>query len=100
MLKCARATFFAAVLWFGFSAYAQSLPCPAGTLANVLGTSCSVGSLIFNFGTDFRGVTFSGGLFGQITPADIGFVPLQLDNKVGFRLVLNFVDGPPSNDVN
>jgi probable HAF family extracellular repeat protein len=93
MLKCARATFFAAVLCFGFSAYAQPLPCPAGTLANVLGTDCSVGSIIFNFGTDFQGFTFSGGLFGQITPADIGFVPVQSDNKVGFRLVLNFVDG-------
>jgi uncharacterized membrane protein len=59
-----------------------------------------VGPIIFNFGTDFQGVTRSGGVFGQITPADIGFVPLQLDNKVGFRLILNFVDGPSSNDVN
>jgi hypothetical protein len=90
MLKCARATFFAAVLCFGFSVSAQPLPCPAGTLANVLGTSCSVGSLIFNFGTDFQGGTTVSP--GHITPADIGFVPLQSDNKVGFRLVLNFVD--------
>ena len=60
MLKCARATFFAAVLCFGFSVSAQPLPCPAGTLANVLGTSCSVGSIIFNFGPDFQaGLTSS-----------------------------------------
>src|SRR6266853_3009910 len=93
MLKCARATFFAAVLCFGFSVYAQPLPCPAGTMANVLGTSCSVGSIIFNFGNDFQGFVFSGVVSGQMTPADIGFVPVQLDSKVGFKLVLNFVDG-------
>jgi hypothetical protein len=96
MLKCIRATFFAAVLCFGFSGYAQTLPCPAGTMANVVGTSCSVGPIIFNFGNDFQGSTFSGILGGQITPADIGFVPLQSDNKVGFRLVLNFVDAATS----
>jgi len=96
MFKCARATFFAAVLCFGFSVSAQTLPCPTGTLANVLGTSCSVGSLIFNFGTDFQGGTFSNVLNGQITPADIGFFPVQSDNKVGFRLVLNFVYAPPN----
>jgi len=94
MFKCARATFFAAVLCFGFSVSAQTLPCPTGTLANVVGTSCSVGSLIFNFGDDFQGFVFSPGVSGQITPADIGFIPLQSDNKVGFRLVLNFVDAP------
>jgi uncharacterized membrane protein len=65
-------------------------------MANVIGTSCSVGSIIFNFGNDFQGSTFSGILGGQITPADIGFVPVQSDNKVGFRLVLNFVDAPIS----
>jgi hypothetical protein len=94
MLKCARATFLAAVLCFGISLSAQTSPCPAGTLANVLGTSCSVGPLIFNFGTDFQGGTFSNVLNGQITPADIGFFPVQSDNKVGFRLILNFVDAP------
>ena len=94
MLKCARATFFAAVLCFGFSVSAQTLPCPTGTLANVLGTSCSVGPIIFNFGTDFQGFTVSGGLGRQITPADIGFIPVQSDNKLGFRLVLNFGDAP------
>jgi uncharacterized membrane protein len=92
MLNYARATFVSVVLCFGLSIYAQPLPCPAGTMANVLGTSCSVGSIIFNFGTDFQGFKFSGGLGGQVTPADIGFVPVQSDNKVGFRLVLNFVD--------
>ncbi|MBZ5494617.1 MAG: hypothetical protein LAO76_27135 [Acidobacteriia bacterium] len=65
-------------------------------MANVVGTSCSVGPIIFNFGNDFQGSTFSGVLGGQITPADIGFVPIQSDNKVGFRLVLNFVDAPTS----
>ena len=96
MLKCIRATLFAAVLCFGFSAYAQPLPCPAGTMANVVGTSCSVGPIIFNFGNDFQGSSFSGFFGGQITPADIGFIPVQSDNKVGFRLVLNFVDAPAS----
>jgi uncharacterized membrane protein len=95
MLNYARATFVAVVLCFGLSVYAQPLPCPAGTLANVLGTSCSVGPIIFNFGTDFQGGTASNVQNVQITPADIGFVPVQSDNKVGFRLVLNFVDVPP-----
>jgi probable HAF family extracellular repeat protein len=53
-----------------------------------------VGPIIFNFATDFQGFRFSGGLGGQITPADIGFIPLQSDNKGGFRLVLNFVNVP------
>lgn len=96
MLKCIRSIFFASVLCFGFSAYAQPLPCPAGTMANVVGTSCSVGSIIFNFGNDFQGSSFSGFFGGQITPADIAFIPVQSDNKVGFRLVLNFVDAPVS----
>jgi hypothetical protein len=96
MLKCIRSTFFAAVLCFGFSVYAQPLPCPAGTMANVVGTSCSVGPIIFNFGNDFQGSAFSGFFGGQITPADIGFIPVQSDNKVGFKLVLNFVDAPTS----
>jgi uncharacterized membrane protein len=56
-----------------------------------------VGSLIFNFGNDFQGFMFSSVLNGQITPGDIGFIPLQSDNKVGFRLVLNFVDAPSAN---
>ena len=97
MLKCARATFFAAVLCFGFSVSAQTLPCPTGTLANVLGTSCSVGSIIFNFGPDFQAGLTSTFLTRQITPAEIGFIPLQSEHSVGFRLVLNFADVPPAN---
>ncbi len=97
MLKYIRATFFAAVLCFGFSVSAQTLPCPAGTLANVLGTSCSVGSLIFNFGPDFQAGLTSTFLTRQITPAEIGFIPLQAEHSVGFRLVLNFADVPPAN---
>src|SRR5690349_9573828 len=76
----------------------QVQPCPQGTFANVLGTSCSVGSLVLNFQT----FVFGGGFFSQdgvttsfpITPSDIGFMPVQANGLSGFRLDLNFVTGP------
>jgi hypothetical protein len=66
--------------------FAQVPPCRPGTMASVIGTSCSVGPMIFNFQNDFQG--------GQTTPADIGFIPVQSDNQAGFKLVLNFNDSP------
>lgn len=79
----------------------QVQPCQQGTFANVLGTSCSVGSLIVNFRTPFTG----GGFFTQdgvstsfpITPSDIGFIPVQVNGLSGFKLVLNLVTGPGAN---
>jgi len=79
-------------------ALAQTQPCQAGSLANVLGTSCTVGPLTLNFQTFFTagGDTFSssGSTTVPITPADIGFVPIQSGNQFGFKLLTNFVDGP------
>ena len=80
---------------------AQNPPCPAGTLANVLGTSCSVGSLTLNFQNNFFG-QFSVAEIGvpinpvPISPAQIGFTPIIQGNQVGFKLTTNFVDGPGS----
>jgi len=79
------------------SSFAQVQPCPQGTLASVLNTSCSVGPLIFSFQT-FDGRSIEGNVLingdGFIRPAEIGFVPVQTGNQAGFRLITNFVDGP------
>lgn len=74
--------------------FSQTVPCPSGSLANVLGTSCAVGSVIFNFQTRFLAGATVGNTSHQITPADIGFIPIQSGNQAGFRLVLGFADGP------
>jgi probable HAF family extracellular repeat protein len=57
-------------------------PCQAGSLANVLGTSCTVGPLTLNFGTFFQ---------SGVSPAAIGFIPVVSGNQAGFTLVMNFV---------
>lgn len=79
------------------SSSAQVQPCPQGTLAGVLGTSCSVGPLILTF-QNFDGRSIEGSVLingdGFIRPAEIGFVPVQSGNQAGFQLVTNFVDGP------
>lgn len=96
------ATFIYFVLFSGLTLTAQSVPCRPGTMANVLGTSCSVGSVIFNFQTSFFASTsvFDQGnvITTQLTPADIGFIPVQSGDQAGFKLVMNFVDGPGPDD--
>jgi hypothetical protein len=90
MMKHFRtAILISSILFSRLNLVAQAIPCRPGTMANVLGTSCSVGPVVFNFQTDFlaaSGVPF--------TAADIGFIPVQSGDQVGFKLVLNFVDGP------
>ncbi len=76
----------------------QVQPCQQGTLADVLGTSCSLGSLVLNFRTLFTGgadFTQDGvSNFLRISPSDIGFIPVQMNGLSGYKLVLNFVTGP------
>jgi uncharacterized membrane protein len=81
-------------LFFALSGYGQTAPCPTGTLASVLGTSCSVGRVIFNFETIFSGnfVELPND-FGIISPGDIGFIPILDGDRAGFKLVTNFTDG-------
>lgn len=74
---------------------AQVQPCLSGSLANVLGTSCSIGNVTFIFANNFGG-------FHQIDdasntlqttllpPSVIGFVPVTTGNQAGFTLVANF----------
>ncbi len=77
------ATIALGILLAASSASAQVQPCPTGTLANVLNTSCSVGSLIVNFGDITTG-----------TATAIGFIPVQSATQPGFKLITNFIDGP------
>src|SRR5258708_4602961 len=79
-------------------ASAQAPACPAGTLANVINSSCSIGNLTFNFQNDFSANVF---VFNQgtsddhqISPAEIGFIPINSGSLVGFKLVTNIVEGP------
>jgi len=82
---------FASVLSF-----AQTQPCPSGTLANVIGTSCTIGNVTFTFDNNFQGFhqtndTGTNLVTTFFTPDTIGFVPLQSANRVGFQLNPNFV---------
>lgn len=77
---------------------AQTPACTAGTLANVINGSCSIGRLTFNFQNDFNASVF---IFNEgttdsrpLSPAEIGFIPLNTGNLVGFKLVTNIVEGP------
>ena len=98
MLKVFRIGLIATVLLVGLSTFAQTIPCRAGTMADIVGTSCSIGSVIFNFQNDFHGgaVNFTSDNVTSIpiTPVDVGFIPIQSGNQAGFKLVLNFADGP------
>jgi hypothetical protein len=74
------------------------VPCPSGTLADVVGTSCSIGPLTFTFGTNFTGFSSSVvnnvGSVTFLTPQNIGFVPVVNGNQAGFRLITNFTENP------
>jgi len=76
----------------------QVQPCHQGTLANVLGTSCSVGPLILHFGTFFTGFSSisqqGNSTFTTLTPSDIGFIPVQVNGQAGYRLAVNWTAGP------
>jgi uncharacterized membrane protein len=91
-----RSAFFFVVSFFSLSCFAtQTTPCVSGTLANVLGTSCSIGFVSYTFANNFSG-------FHQITDASntlqttpltadaIGFVPILTETQSGFKLVANF----------
>ena len=86
-----------AILLLSLACHAQIQPCPNGTLANVLDTTCSIGNITFTFGPDFHGFNqtadfnniFTTNFFG---PEAIGFVPVIADNQSGFQLISNFVD--------
>jgi probable HAF family extracellular repeat protein len=86
------------LLTFILPAAGQVQPCQQGTLADVLGTSCSVGSLVLNFRTPFTGaedfIEQGNSTFTRFSPADIGFIPVQVNGLSGYKLVLNFVTGP------
>jgi hypothetical protein len=80
------------------SGVGQTPACPSGTLANVLGTSCSIGNLTFNFQNNFQGFAQTTDLatntlrtvfFG---PDAIGFTPVASGNLAGFQLITNFTD--------
>jgi len=77
--------------------FAKIQRCPNGTLADVMGTTCTIGDITYTFGTDFQGFTtvddqatnvFSTTFFG---PEAVGFVPIVSANQSGFQLVPNFV---------
>ncbi|MBZ5493707.1 MAG: hypothetical protein LAO76_22540 [Acidobacteriia bacterium] len=77
---------------------AQSPACTAGTMANVEGTSCSIGNITFNFQNDFDfNVTVIQNNvidFHVLSPATVGFIPIQNGNQFGFQLVMNVIEGP------
>jgi len=67
-------------------------------MANVQGASCSVGNITFNFQNDFdfSVSTVQNGVldFHAISPATVGFIPIQNGNQAGFQMVLNVTEGP------
>lgn len=99
MLKLVRFMLIGFVACVGVGTLiAQAPPCAPGTLAQALGTSCSVGDVTFNFQSSFFGVldVIDQGASTQvpISASDIGFTPVRRDGLVGFQLTTNFVDGP------
>jgi hypothetical protein len=82
------------VLLIGLSCFAQAQPCSTGPLANVLGTSCTIGHITFNFGSNFQGFSQADGTTGFFGPDAIGFAPINSGNQSGFQLTLNFVANP------
>lgn len=95
MKRHIRVIFFAVML-FAMNGFAQTQVCASGTLANVMGTSCTIGQITFTFGTSFNGFfqttdlqtnVISTRFFG---PDTIAFVPIVADNQSGFQLITNF----------
>ena len=98
-----RYVFQAAVVFVFFASLelcgmGQASPCTAGTMANVQGTSCSVGNITFNFQNnfDFNATVIQNNVidFHAVSPATVGFIPVQNGNQVGFQMVLNVTEGP------
>jgi len=89
---------FLLVVSFERSGMGQASPCTAGTMANIQGTSCSIGNITFNFQNDFDFSVSSvqNGVFDfhAISPAMVGFIPIQNGNQAGFQIVLNVMEGP------
>jgi hypothetical protein len=77
---------------FALPLFGQAPPCRPGNLGAVLGTSCSVGPVIFNFDTTFSGVFDTSTTFQLIDPTSIGFVPVANGDQSGFTLILNYTD--------
>lgn len=71
----------------------RTRPCSAGTLSDVLGSCCSIGPLILDFQNNFLGshlVSVQGIQTSvPINAAEIGFTPINLDNRAGFKLTTN-----------
>jgi len=77
----------------------QSSPCPTGTLANVLGTSCTIGGLTFNFQTFFNANTVTVDLNNNstlnfFTRDQFAFTPIDNGTQAGFQITTNFSDDP------
>jgi len=95
------------ILAVGFSAslsHGQAQPCPTGTLADVLATSCTIGNLTFNFSNNFQGFAQTTDLSNNLvtvffTPDTIAFTPLNTGNQTGFRLTPNWSESPSANSL-
>lgn len=90
-----------ALLFVAIPGIGQSQPCVSGTLANVLGTSCTIGNITFVFQNNFAGFHQTVDATNTIqttflTPDVIGFEPITANNQSGFTLIANFneVTGP------
>lgn len=66
---------------FGSSA----TPCPTTTLNNILGSVCSIGSLEFDFGSYFQGIS-SNNQWGSLTANEILFTPQSGNGVIDFSL--------------
>src|SRR6476646_10193463 len=99
MTKGARFLVAIIVACYSLMCAGQSSPCPTGTLANVLGTSCTIGGLTFNFQTFFNANTFTVDLNNNsslifFTPDQFAFMPIDNGTAAGFQIITNFSDDP------
>jgi hypothetical protein len=86
------------IAFISLPSFAQAPPCLNGTLATVIGTSCTIGNLTFNFQNNFQGFVQTTDLATNtittvpLTADAIGFTPIKSGNQAGFLLTTNFVD--------
>ena len=77
---------------------AQSPACPTGTMADVVGTTCTIGNLSFTFTTDFQGTSTTNAGPELITtsaaPANVAFIPVNSATQTGFMLKPLFAVDP------
>ena len=96
-----RAWFVLAILMIGSTAVLAA-PCGSGTLAQIMGTSCTVGDLAFSF-SNFNGYfawtdNDNNYQWVPLDPGSIQFESVLNGNAAGIRLLTGWTENPSANN--